>query len=70
MRWIMYDEQDHIETAKDGFGFGHGGAYKYRVMDRMNIGATHHTNDLEDARRWFRKCRAYWLEQEAVEQES
>lgn len=63
----MYEEQDYIQTAKDGFGFGHQGKYKYRVMDRQKITATHHTNDLEDAKRWFHKCREYWMEQEDLE---
>lgn len=62
----MYEEQDYIQVAKDGFGFGHK-SWKYRVMDRQKITATHHTDDLENAKRWFRKCRAYWLEQEALE---
>ena len=62
----MYEEQDYIQVAKDGFGFGHKN-WKYRVMDRQKIGATHHTNDLDDAKNWFHKCRAYWLEQEELE---
>lgn len=62
----MYEEQDYIQIAKEGFGFGHAGNYKYRVMDRQKIAATHHTNDLENAKRWFRKCREYWIEQDEL----
>jgi hypothetical protein len=62
----MYSEQDHIEVAKEGFGFGHNGEYKYRIMDRQRIGATHHTNDLLDAKNWFHQCREYWIEQDEL----
>ena len=62
----MYNEQDHIQVAKEGFGFGHNGEYKYRVMDRQNIGATHNTNRLEDAKKWFHKCAKYWNEQDEL----
>lgn len=62
-----YEAQDYIQEAKEGFGFGHSGQYKYRAMDRQKIGATHHTNDLEDAKKWFNMCREYWLEQEDME---
>lgn len=62
----MYSEQDYIEVAKEGFGFGYRGDYKYRVMDRQKIGAIHHTNDLKDAKRYFHKCREYWLEQDEL----
>ena len=65
---MMYDEQDYIETAKEGFMFGHRGEYKYRVMDREKIGATHYTNSLDDAKRWFARCRKYWLEQDVLSQ--
>lgn len=64
---MAYDEQDYIEEARNGFGFGHNGQYKYRVLDRYKIGATHHTNDIDDAKEWFHKCRKYWLEQEELE---
>ena len=64
---MMYEEQDYIQTAKDGFGFGGRGDYKYRVMDRQKINPVHHTNDMEDAKKYFHKCREYWLEQEALE---
>ena len=66
----MYKEQDHIETAKDGFGFGHRGDYKYRVLDRQRIGVTHHTNNLDDAKRWFNECREYWIEQDDLASDS
>lgn len=62
----MYDEQDYIQVAEDGMGFGHRGDYKYRVMDRQKIGATHHTNSLDDAKNWFHKCREYWIEQDEL----
>ena len=65
----MYNEQDYIQTAKDGFGFGHRGEYKYRVMDRQNIGAIHHTNSMDDAKTYFHKCRKYWLEQDELEKQ-
>jgi hypothetical protein len=57
----MYDEQNHIEIAKEGFGFGHTGQYKYRVLDRQRIGVTHHSNDMDDAKKWFYECRKYWI---------
>jgi hypothetical protein len=66
IEYVMYDEQDYIQTAKDGFGFGHHGDYKYRVMGRLNTGAVHHTNCLDDAKKYFHKCREYWLEQDAL----
>jgi hypothetical protein len=62
----MYDEQDYIEVAKEGFGFGHRGNYKYRVLDRQKVGVTHHTNCIEDAKKWLRKCRSYWVEQDEL----
>ena len=62
----MYDEQDHIQIAEKGFGFGHKGEYKYRVMDRRGIGATHHTNSMKDAKRWLHKCREYWIKQDEL----
>jgi len=62
----MYDEQNYIETAKEGFSFGRRGEYKYRVMDRQKISAMHHTNSLGDAKKYFRKCREYWLEQDEL----
>lgn len=62
----MYQEEDYIQTAPEGESFGHHRAYKYRVMDRQHIGATHHTNDLEDARRWFNKQRDYWNKQDQL----
>jgi hypothetical protein len=58
---MEYAEEDFIQVAKEGFGFGFSD-YKYRVMDKQKIGATHHTNDLDDAKRWFHKCREYWIE--------
>lgn len=56
----MYNEKDHIQTAQEGYGFGHRGDYKYRVMDRQCISAVHHTNDIDDAKMYFYKCREYW----------
>jgi hypothetical protein len=57
----MYDEQNHIETAKEGAEFGHHGQYKYRVLNRHRTGVTHHSNDLDDAKKWFHECRKYWI---------
>lgn len=64
----MYDEQDYIEVAKEGFGFGHSGCcnYRFRVMDRQKINAVHYTNSLRDAKKCFHKCRDYWLEQDEL----
>jgi len=56
---IEYKESDFIQTAKDGEGFGHRRDYKYRVLNRTGH-YTHHTNDLKDARWWFKKCVALW----------
>lgn len=62
-----YMVDDYIEEAKPGEGFGHRG-YKYRVMDRQKISPTHHTNDLQDAQKWARKCIKYWNKQDSLSQ--
>ena len=57
----MYLEKDHIQTAPEGKPFGQVRDYKYRVMDRWGEFPIHHTNDIEDARWYFNKCRVIWV---------
>ena len=62
LQQIKYKKEDYIQVASEGAGFGYRGEYKYRVMDKQRTNATHHTNCLCDAERWFYKCRGYWIE--------
>ena len=64
-----YNAEDYIEEAETEKGFGHRG-YRYRVLDRQKLHPTHHTNSLEDAKTWSRKCIAYWLEQDALAEQN
>lgn len=59
-----YNENDHIEVAPDGQAFGHHRKFKYRVLGKGLHWPIHHTNDLEDARSYFNKCRMEWLEKD------
>lgn len=55
----MYLEENYIEEVPPNAKAY--GKYKYRVWGRGRHLPTHHTNDLEDAKKWFEKCKEYWL---------
>jgi len=56
-----YKEADYIQVAEEGASFGLFHGFRYRIVNRHGW-ATHHTNSLEDAKRWFEKCKAFWIE--------
>jgi len=66
---MEYSEQDYIQEAKEGDGFGHRRSYKYRVMSKDKMFITHHTNSLADAKNWFNKCREHWMQMDEISKE-
>ena len=57
----MYEQSLHIQEAPADCLFGHRRQYRYRVLGKKGETVIHHTNSLEDAVQYFRKCRDYWL---------
>lgn len=58
----MYGKpEDYIETAEEGQNFR---GYKYRVLCKDKLFATHHSDDYEDARKWSKECIEYWVKQD------
>jgi len=58
---ILEVENDYIKVIKLGErGYGR---YRFKVLDRSGF-ATHHTNSIEDARQWLKRCLKYWEEQD------
>ncbi len=57
----MYEQNLHIQEASKECLFGHRKEYRYRVLGRDGESVIHHTNSLEDAERYFKKCRDHWL---------
>jgi hypothetical protein len=56
----MYDESDHIQKAPKENLFGHRKEYIYMVLGKSCEHPIHHTNSLEDAQKYFMKCKKMW----------
>jgi len=55
----MYEQNVHIEEAPKEHLFGRSQQYRYRVLGKDGESVIHHTNSLEDAERYFKKCREH-----------
>ena len=57
----MYEQNLHIQEAPKERLFGHRPEYRYRVIGKDGESVIHHTNSLEDAEQYFKKCRDQWI---------